>query len=154
MFAGCWQIILAHWHLIRVEGIGYSQIIRAENLDVCRSCDLCLQAATPTLPQTEPADVKSKPKVTIAGQVSVYWFCNNRGLPYDKNSLHKLGMQAGARCQELGIVMGVKFQQEIRPDRSKFQGRVRTYPLEVLESLMTGENAPIPGSTRYSGAEQ
>ena len=49
MFAGCWQIIRAHWHLIRVEGVGYLQIIRAENSDVCRSCDLCLQAVTPTL---------------------------------------------------------------------------------------------------------
>ncbi len=93
-----------------------------------------------------PADVKPKPKVIIDGQVSVYWFCNNRGLPCDKNSLHKLGMQAGEKCQELGIVMGIKFQQEIRPDRSKFQGRVRTYPLEVLESLMT--NAPMPDNTQ------
>ena len=48
MFAGCLQIMWAHWYLIRVEGIGYSQIIRAENADVCRSCDLCLQAATVT----------------------------------------------------------------------------------------------------------
>jgi hypothetical protein len=46
MFAGCLQIMRAHLHLIRAEGIGYSQIIRAENPDVCRSCDLCLQAAT------------------------------------------------------------------------------------------------------------
>jgi len=46
MFAGCLQIMSAHSHLIRVEGVGYSQIIRAENADVCRSCDLCLQAAT------------------------------------------------------------------------------------------------------------
>jgi GNAT superfamily N-acetyltransferase len=36
----------AHSHLIRVEGIGYSQIIQAENADVCRSYGLCLQAAT------------------------------------------------------------------------------------------------------------
>jgi len=35
----------AHSHLIRVEGIGYSQIIRAEKADVCRSYALCLQAA-------------------------------------------------------------------------------------------------------------
>ena len=48
MFAGCLQIIRAHWHLIRVEGVGYLQIIRAENADVCRSCDLCLQAVTGT----------------------------------------------------------------------------------------------------------
>jgi len=48
MFAGCLQIMRAHLHLIRVEGIGYLQIIRAENTDVCRSCDLCLQAATIT----------------------------------------------------------------------------------------------------------
>ena len=39
----------AHLHLIRAEGVGYSQIIRAENTDVCRSCDLCLQAATATV---------------------------------------------------------------------------------------------------------
>ncbi|CAA9892230.1 conserved hypothetical protein [Candidatus Methylobacter favarea] len=36
MFAGYWQIMWAHWHLIRVEGVGYSQIIRAENADVCK----------------------------------------------------------------------------------------------------------------------
>jgi hypothetical protein len=41
MFAGCWQIMPAHWQLIRVEGIGYLQLIRAEKVDVCRSCDLC-----------------------------------------------------------------------------------------------------------------
>lgn len=46
MFAGCWQIMPAHWQLIRVEGIGYWQLIQAGNRDVCRSCDLCLQAAT------------------------------------------------------------------------------------------------------------
>jgi hypothetical protein len=46
MFAGCLQIMWAHSHLIRVEGIGYLQIIRAEKADVCRSYGLCLQAAT------------------------------------------------------------------------------------------------------------
>ena len=35
----------AHSHLIRAGGVGYSQIIRAENADVCRSYGLCLQAA-------------------------------------------------------------------------------------------------------------
>jgi len=49
MFAGCLQIMWAHSHLIRAGGVGYSQIIRAENTDVCRSCDLCLQAATGSL---------------------------------------------------------------------------------------------------------
>jgi hypothetical protein len=49
MFAGCLQIMWAHLHSIRAEGVGYSQIIRAENTDVCRSCDLCLQAATSRL---------------------------------------------------------------------------------------------------------
>jgi hypothetical protein len=48
MFAGCWQIMPAYWQLIRVEGIGYWQLIRAEKMAVCRSCDLYLQAATPT----------------------------------------------------------------------------------------------------------
>jgi len=46
MFAGCLQIMWAHSHLIRAEGIGYLQLIRAENADVCRSYGLCLQAAT------------------------------------------------------------------------------------------------------------
>ena len=36
----------AHLQLIRVEGVGYLQIIRAENTDVCRSYGLCLQAVT------------------------------------------------------------------------------------------------------------
>ena len=48
MFAGCLQIMWAHSHLIRAGGVGYSQIIRAENADVCRSYGLCLQAATAT----------------------------------------------------------------------------------------------------------
>jgi hypothetical protein len=46
MFAGCLQIMWAHLQLIRVEGIGYLQLIRAENSDVCRSYVLCLQAVT------------------------------------------------------------------------------------------------------------
>jgi hypothetical protein len=37
-----------HSQLIQVEGVGYSQIIRAEKADVCRSYGLCLQATTPT----------------------------------------------------------------------------------------------------------
>ena len=49
MFAGCLQIMWAHSHLIRSGGVGYSQIIRAENADVCRSYGLCLQAATSTV---------------------------------------------------------------------------------------------------------
>ena len=78
-----------------------------------------------------PAAVKKKkkklpPEIIIDGQVSVYWFSNNRGLPYDKISLDLLGRAAGARCNELGIVMGVKSQNEIRPDKTKWQGRVRT----------------------------
>ena len=47
MFAGCLQIMWAHWQLIRVEGGGYLQLIRAEKADVCRSYELCLQAVTP-----------------------------------------------------------------------------------------------------------
>ena len=58
MFAGCLQIIRAHWHLIRVEGVGYLQIIRAENTDVCSSYGLCLQAVTGIVP-TVPAIVFS-----------------------------------------------------------------------------------------------
>ena len=46
MFAGCLQIMWAHWQLIRVEGGGYLQLIRAEKADVCRSYELCLQAVT------------------------------------------------------------------------------------------------------------
>ena len=46
MFAGCLQIMLAHSHLIWAGGVGYSQIIWAENADVCRSYGLCLQAVT------------------------------------------------------------------------------------------------------------
>jgi hypothetical protein len=49
MFAGCWQIMRACWQLIRVEGVGYWQLIRAEKVAVCRSCDLYLQAVTDTL---------------------------------------------------------------------------------------------------------
>ena len=51
MFAGCLQIMRVYSHLIRVEGIGYSQIIRAEKTDVCSSYGLCLQAATDTQEQ-------------------------------------------------------------------------------------------------------
>ena len=45
------QIMWAHLQLIRVEGIGYLQIIRAEKTDVCSSYGLCLQAATVTMQQ-------------------------------------------------------------------------------------------------------
>ena len=46
MFAGYLQIMWAHSHLIRIEGIGYLQTIRAEKTDVCSSYGLCLQPAT------------------------------------------------------------------------------------------------------------
>jgi hypothetical protein len=38
---------------------------------------------------------KPPPEVIIAGQVSAYWFSNNKGLPYDKKSLDSLGRAAG-----------------------------------------------------------
>jgi len=59
MFAGCLQIMWAHSHLIRAGGVGYSQIIRAENADVCRSYGLCLQAATVS-PNSSPAFLKTR----------------------------------------------------------------------------------------------
>ena len=40
MFAGCLQIMWAHSHLIRAEGIGYLQLIRAENADVYKPLHL------------------------------------------------------------------------------------------------------------------
>jgi hypothetical protein len=46
MFAGCLQIMSVHLQLMWVEAIGYWQLIRVENTDVCRSCDLCLQVVT------------------------------------------------------------------------------------------------------------
>jgi hypothetical protein len=115
-----------------------------------------LLPSVPTPPQPVAAPVKqtSHPKVIIPGQVSAYWFSNNKGLPYDKQSLDLLGRAAGARCNESGIVMGVKFQKEIRPDGSKFEGRVKTYPVEILESLMNGENAQTPDRTGYSEVKQ
>jgi DNA invertase Pin-like site-specific DNA recombinase len=48
MFAGCLQIMSAHLQLIRVEALRYWQLIRVENTDICRSCDLCLQVVTDT----------------------------------------------------------------------------------------------------------
>ena len=61
-----------------------------------------LLPSVPTLHQPVAAPVKQKshPKVIIDGQRSAYWFCNNRGLPYDKKSLDLLGRAAGAKCQE------------------------------------------------------
>jgi hypothetical protein len=50
--------------------------------------------------------------------------------------------------------MGVKFQKEVWPDKTKWQGRVRTYPVEILESLMNGENAPTPDSTQLAEVKQ
>jgi hypothetical protein len=108
-----------------------------------------LLPSVPSLPKPVAAPVKKKkppPEIIIDGQVSVYWFSNNKGLPYDKKSLDLLGRAAGAKCQELGIVMGVKSQKEIRPDETKWQGRVRTYPVEILASLMSNKNAPTPDS--------
>lgn len=101
---------------------------------------LLLEPSVPSLPTgqvTKKARLQPLPEVVIEGQVSAYWFCNNKGLPYDKNSLALLGREAGARCNESGILMGVKFQKEIRPDKTKWQGRVRTYPVEILESLIS-----------------
>ena len=46
MFAGCLQIMWAHYHLMWAEGTLYLQIMWAENHDVCSSWRLCLQAVT------------------------------------------------------------------------------------------------------------
>jgi len=116
-----------------------------------------LLASVPSLPKPIAAPVKKKkppPEVIIAGQVSAYWFSNNMGLPYDKQSLDLLARAAGAKCQESGILMGVKFQKEVWPDKTKWQGRVRTYPVEILESLMNGENAPTPDCTQLAEVKQ
>jgi hypothetical protein len=109
---------------------------------------------SPSKPVVAPVKQKSHPKVIIPGQVSAYWFSNNRGLPYDKKSLDLLGRAAGARCNELGIVMGTKIQKEIWPDGRKWQGMVRTYPVEILESIMNGENAQNLDSTQLAEAKQ
>jgi len=118
-----------------------------------------LLPSVPSLPQPVAAPGKKKkpkppPEVIIEGQRSVYWYTNSMGQHLDKISLDLLGRAAGARCKELGIVMGLKSQKEVWPDGRKWQGRVRTYPVEILESLMTGENAPMPDSTRYSEVKQ
>jgi hypothetical protein len=115
-----------------------------------------LLPSVPSLPKPVAAAVKQKshPNVIIEGQVTVYWYANNTGQHLDAASLNLLGRQAGAKCQELGIVMGVKFQKEIWPDGRKWQGRVRTYPVEVLEALMTGENAQNLDITQLAEAKQ
>src|SRR5664280_3177871 len=90
-----------------------------------------LLPSVPSLPTgqvTKKARLQPLPEVIIEGQLSVYWYANSIGQHLDKMSLALLGRAAGARCNELGIVTGVKFQKEIRPDKSKWQGRVRTYP--------------------------
>ena len=81
MFAGCLQIMWAHLHLIRVEGVGYLQIIRAENTDVCRSCDLCLQAATATLQKRTGSHARSAQR---AGQKQVGYFPTGNRKPIGK----------------------------------------------------------------------
>jgi hypothetical protein len=111
----------------------------------------------PSLPKPIAAPVKKKkppPEIIIDGQRSVYWYANSMGQHLDKQSLDLLGRAAGARCNELGIVIGVKFQKEIRPDGRKWQGRVRTYPPEILESIMNGENAQNLDSTELAEAKQ
>lgn len=69
------------------------------------------------------------------GQRSIYWFMNNRGVHYDAETLCLIGQKAGALCQEQGIATGVKFQHEVRPDGSRWRGRVRLYPIKILEAL-------------------
>jgi hypothetical protein len=118
-----------------------------------------LLPSVPTLPQPVVAPVKKKkpkpnPEVIIDGQRSVYWYANSMGQHLDKISLHLLGRQAGARCQELGILMGLKSQKEVWPDGRKWQGRVRTYPVEILESIMNGENAQMPDNTGLAEVKQ
>ena len=110
---------------------------------------------TPPQPVAAPAAVKKKkpkPEIIIEGQRSVYWYANSIGRHLDKESLALWGKEAGARCNELGIVMGVKSQLEIMPDGGRWTVRVRTYPVEILESLMTGETAPIPDNTQLAEA--
>jgi hypothetical protein len=100
-----------------------------------------LLPSVPSLPKPVAAPGKKKkppPEVIIEGQRSVYWYTNSMGQHLDKISLDLLGRAAGARCNELGIVMGTKIQKEIWPDGRKWQGMVRTYPVGILESLMKG----------------
>jgi hypothetical protein len=118
-----------------------------------------LLPSVPSLPQPVAAPVKKKkpkpnPEIIIEGQRSVYWYANSMGQHLDKLSLDLLGRAAGARCTELGIVMGVKAQKEVWPDGRKWQGRVRTYPIEVLASLIGNENAPMPDSTQLAEVKQ
>ena len=46
MFAGCWQLIWVHLRILWVRDPRYSQLIWAENRDVCGSEPGCLRAAT------------------------------------------------------------------------------------------------------------
>jgi hypothetical protein len=88
-----------------------------------------LLPSVPSLPKPVAAPGKKKkppPEVIIEGQRSVYWYTNSMGQHLDKISLDLLGRAAGARCNELGIVMGTKIQKEIWPDGRKWQGMVRT----------------------------
>ncbi len=97
------------------------------------------------LPPVPPAPVKVTKKVkfkrhvVIDGQQSVYWYANSIGLFLCQKSLFLLGSEAGAKCKELGIVMGGKTQKEIWPGKKKkknmWTGWVRTYPIEILESI-------------------
>ena len=118
-----------------------------------------LLASVPTPSKPVVAAVKKKkpkpnPEVIIEGQRSVYWYANSMGQHLDKISLDLLGRAAGTWCNEAGIVMGTKIQKEIWPDGRKWQGRVRTYPVEILESIMTGENAQNPENTELAEVEQ
>ncbi len=80
--------------------------------------------------------IQSRHVVIIEGQHSVYWYVTSLGMCLNQKSLELLGREAGAKCKELGIVTGViKSRKEIRPSKKTWTGWVRTYPIEILESL-------------------
>jgi hypothetical protein len=103
MFAGCWQIMPVYSHLIRVEGIGYWQLIRAEKMAVCRSCGLYLQAATGTvIPESLVVRFTGYNKIFDANHYQIESKAKMMRMDSFKGALDNLARNAIVKAIELG----------------------------------------------------
>jgi hypothetical protein len=69
--------------------LGMSVLITAQSTP--KAIEQVVPVIEPVAAPVKKKQRKPQPEIIIQGQVSVYWFSNNKGLPYDKKSLDLLG---------------------------------------------------------------
>jgi len=92
------------------------------------------------VPITKPAKKKKNlspsrqrylDKFNIEGNVSLWWFCNNRKLSLSNEQLKAAGLECISKALLINAPLGRKYQQE---DKQGYC--VKTYPIAVLEEWL------------------